>query len=83
MTDDDLSSLVKTFSMTNKQSPAGQLNSIDLKKIGIGALVAVVGALLTYISQEITQIDFGEYTPVVVAMWSIFANVVRKLLQGN
>jgi hypothetical protein len=54
------------------------LNSIDWKKIGIGALVAGVGALLTYLTEVIGGIDLGEWTPVVVGIWSVIANIVRK-----
>lgn len=52
----------------------------DLKKILIGAGVAITGALLTYISETIIQIDFGGYTAMVVAMWSIIANIIRKYI---
>lgn len=52
----------------------------DLKKIGIGAGVAISGALLTYVSETLTQIDFGEWTPIVVSVWSIVANMVRKFI---
>lgn len=56
------------------------LNKEDGKKILIGALVAITGALLTYITETIGQIELGDYTPLVVAVWSIIANVVRKYL---
>jgi hypothetical protein len=51
-----------------------------LKKIGTGAVVATVGALLTYATQIITDIDFGQATPLVMAAFSVIANVVRKWL---
>jgi hypothetical protein len=56
------------------------LNKEDLKKIGIGALMAIAGALLTYVTETISQVDFKEYTPLVVAIWSIIANVARKYI---
>ena len=49
-------------------------------KIGKGALVAVVGALLTYVLQTTGNLDFGVYTPAIVALMSILANTVRKWL---
>ncbi len=60
-----------------------QLNKEDLKKIGIGALVAVAGALLTYLSDLIPKIDFGQWTPIVMAFWSVIVNVVRKWLTNS
>jgi len=56
------------------------LNSIDWKKIGIGAVVAVVGALLTYLTPVITGLDLGAWTPIVVTFWSVLANIVRKFI---
>jgi hypothetical protein len=47
-------------------------------KLYRGAVLAIIGALLTYLSAEITQIDFGPWTPAVVAFWSTVANGVRQ-----
>lgn len=65
------------------ESKLYKLNAEDLKKIGVGALVAVSGALLTYLTEAITQIDWGEMTPVIMALWSVLANVARKALTNN
>lgn len=59
------------------------LNSLDLKKIGKGALIAIAWVLMTYLTDLIPTIDFGVYTPVVVAGFSILANVVNKWISGN
>lgn len=59
------------------------LNVIDWKKIAIGGGLALIGALLTYLSSVITTIDFGEFTPVVTALWAIVANIVRKFVLEN
>ena len=64
-------------------SPLYKLNAEDLKKIGVGALVAVAGALLTYLSETIANVDFGDMTPVVMALWSVIANVARKFLSNS
>lgn len=57
-----------------------QLNKADLQKIGTGALVAIGGALITYLTQVVGQIDFGDYTPVAVALFSVAVNIARKYL---
>lgn len=58
-------------------------NKEDLKKIGKGALIAVIGALLTYLTKVVTETDFGAFTPVIMAFWSIVANMVKKWLSNN
>jgi len=65
------------------ESKLFRINAEDLKKIGVGALVAVAGALLTYLSEAIAQVDFGEMTPVIMTLWSVLANVARKYLTNN
>jgi hypothetical protein len=60
-----------------------QLNKTDLHKILVGAGVAVAGALLTYIAELVPSVDFGEFTPVVVAIVSILVNAGRKYLGGK
>ena len=60
-----------------------RLNEQDLKKIGTGALVALVGALLTYLAPIVADTDFGVYSPLVVVVFSVLANTVRKLFGGN
>jgi hypothetical protein len=56
------------------------LNRSDLTSIAKGLGIAVAGAILTYVSSIITDIDFGQYTPLVVVVWSVVANVARKFL---
>jgi len=51
-------------------------------KIGKGAIVAVGGALLTYIVQLIPGLELGSYTPIVVAVLSVLVNMGRKFLEG-
>lgn len=58
-----------------------ELNKTDWKKIAVGAGVAVAGAILTYITDTLPNVDLGaNWTPIVVALWSVIANVARKYL---
>lgn len=57
-----------------------QLSLEDLKKIGIGALIAVGGAFLTYLCDLIPNIDFGVWTPIVVSGFGVLINFARKFL---
>lgn len=64
------------------QSNQYSLNKIDWRKIGIGALIATGSALVTYLAQVITQINFGVYAPFVYILSSVLINGARKFLQG-
>lgn len=51
-------------------------------KIGKGALIAGGGALAVYILQSLAGMDFGEATPLVVAVCGILINSVREYVKG-
>lgn len=55
----------------------------DLKKVGVGLLIALGGAALTYVAELIPNVDFGEFTPVVVATLSVLINFARKFLTDH
>ena len=65
------------------QSKQFSLNKEDLLKIGKGALIALSGALLTYLLQVLPNVDFGVYTPMVVSVASILINAGLKFIQGK
>ena len=60
-----------------------KLDKADGSKILKGAGIACVGALVTYIVQIIPEIDFGNYSELVVALASVLSNVVYKLLKND
>lgn len=57
-------------------------DSVTLKKVARGALIAGGGAVLTYVLQEAVSMDFGASTPIVVALLSIALNAVREYIKG-
>lgn len=57
-----------------------RLNKQDLLKIAVGAGIALGGAFLTYLAEIIGQVDFGDYTPIVVSISSVLINAGRKFL---
>ena len=65
------------------ESKRFELNVNDGKKILTGAGIALAGAMLTYISEIVLSVNFGEWTPIVVAIVSILVNAGRKLLAGK
>lgn len=54
-----------------------------LAKIGKGVLIALGGVTGTYIIESVTQIDFGKWTPLVVAGCSILINICREYVKGS
>jgi len=69
--------------MEQNISPKYKLTKDDLRSIGIGLVVALAGAFVTYITEIIAHIDFGEWTPVVVTLNSVLANAIRKFISEN
>lgn len=64
-------------------SPRGKLNANDWRKIGMGLAMAVVGAILTYVTEALPNVELGSMQPVVMAGWSVLANLVRKWITDN
>jgi len=60
-----------------------ELNKEDITKVAKGLGLAVAGAGVTYLLEVIPNINFGEWTPLVVAVNSVLANFVRKWLSGK
>lgn len=65
------------------QSERFTLNKEDLKRIAKGAGYAVGGALCAYLLSVLGSIDFGAYTPIVVAGLSIVLNAGIKFFSGK
>lgn len=66
-----------------KQSHKYNLNKQDGIKIAKGAGIAVSGALLTYATDIIPMIEWGEYKPLIVAVSGILINASWKLRKGK
>lgn len=50
-----------------------------LNKTVKSALISIAGVGLTYLSQYISGLDFGQFGPVVVGILSVLANTVKEL----
>ncbi|MEW6126721.1 MAG: hypothetical protein AB1757_06760 [Acidobacteriota bacterium] len=61
-------------------SPRFTLNKQDAKKILKGAAIAAGGAIATYLLQELPNVNFGQYTPLIVALASVLLNALLKFL---
>ena len=61
-------------------SPRWSLVKEDLKKIAIGAGIALLGALATYLQETIPGVDFGDLSFLVVAINSVVVNAIRRFI---
>lgn len=59
------------------------LNTNDLKSLGVGLLVTLAGAILTFLADNLGNVEFGEYTPFIVPVAALAINTLRKLLLGK
>lgn len=63
-----------------------KLSKTDLKKVGIGALIAAGGAALSYLADWLNVVDlsvYGENAVVIGAVASIIINALRKALMPS
>ena len=49
--------------------------------VGKGLLIAAGGAAVVYLSEVVTQVDFGPFTAAFVAVASTGINYLRKVLE--
>jgi len=59
------------------------LDQKTLEKIGKSFLIAFAGFLATYLEDLIPMVDFGEFTPLVVALNSVLINAIREYIKGK
>jgi hypothetical protein len=60
-----------------------RLNKEDFVSIAKGFGVGLAGAILTYATEYFGKVDFGQYTPVAVAIMAVIANIIRKWTANN
>jgi hypothetical protein len=53
----------------------------NLVKIAKGAGIAIGGALLAYVAELLPNVDFGQWTPLVVALGGILINAARQFIK--
>lgn len=57
------------------------MNKEKLISVGKGAAIAIIGMLLTYLTQYVSNTDLGSMTPLVVACFSVLVNALRKYIE--
>lgn len=69
--------------MNEKKSKVWELSKEDWLKTGKGLLIALGGAALTYFEGLIPNLDFGVWTPAVMALNCALVNLGRKFLTNH
>lgn len=64
-------------------SPSFSISKAEVVSVLKGAGIAAGGAVLTYLSSYFSGHDFGVYTPVVMALWSVVVNFCRKFFPST
>ena len=54
------------------------LDGTDWRKLGTGLLVALVGAVATFLADVATSLDFGMWSPFISMGLSVAVNALRK-----
>ena len=72
-----------TMATNEVKSRRWVLNKEDLIKIGKSFLISLGGFVLTYLTDLIPTIEWGEYKPIVVAVSAWLINLGWKFLRGN
>lgn len=68
---------------TPDTSPAGKLDKIDAKKLGLDAVIVGVSAAIAYSIEHMAPNTFGEYQAFVVLGLSMLAKGLQKLTKDN
>lgn len=64
-------------------SKAFSLNTTDLISVGKNAALVGLAALLTYIGENLTKLDLGSMTALVVPVTVVLINTVVKWAKDN
>jgi hypothetical protein len=64
-------------------SPAFALNTTDLISVGKNAALVGLAALLTYLGENLTKLDLGSMTALIVPVTVVVINTVVKWAKDN
>lgn len=64
-------------------SPSFALNTTDLVAVGKNALLVGLAAILTYVGENITKIDLGSMSALVVPVVVVAINTAVKWVRDN
>lgn len=78
-----MESITEKLAVGPSTSTAFSVNMVDVKKIAINALMTGATAVVLYLSGNLTSVDLGIYTPVVLPLISGTLDFVYRYLKSN
>ncbi len=66
-----------------KEQVALTFDPVTKGKISKGAAIAAGGAALTYLIQSLSGMDYGVYTPMIVALCGVAINTIKEYVTGK
>jgi uncharacterized membrane protein AbrB (regulator of aidB expression) len=69
--------------MNDQGSKAFALNTTDLIAVGKNALLVGLAAVLTYVGENLTKIDLGSMSALIVPVLVVVINTVVKWARDN
>lgn len=66
-----------------KEQVALTFDPLTKGKISKGAAIAAGGAALTYLIQSLSGMDYGVYTPMIVALCGVAINTIKEYVTGR
>lgn len=67
----------------DKGSKAFAINAYDLVSVGKNALLVGLAAVLTYLGENLTKIDLGNMSALIVPVVAVVINTVVKWAKDN
>lgn len=67
----------------DKSSKAFALSTYDLVSVGKNALLVGLAAVLTYVGENLTKIDLGNMSALIVPVVAVVINTVIKWARDN
>lgn len=78
------SSFAKSFfSPVEGGSPKGRLNAEDVGRLLRNGLIYGLGTAAVYILTQVSGMDFGVYTPLIIGLCAGLIDALRKALRDN
>ena len=76
--------VIEVFFQSAKDTSGGKkLNEVDFAKLVRNALIYGGGAILAYIVQYLSGVDYGVYTPLVAGGLAGVLDALRRMLKQN
>lgn len=64
-------------------SDVGKVDATDVKKTLRDFLIVLAGAVLTWLSTNLPNMNFGEYTTLIVPVLTVVVSFLYRLLKNN